>query len=224
MTRERKCAILWSAPFALWLGMLMALPATPACYAARTVAVALAGGVCFALSKPERDRSAAADRRPGSAAARAACAAFIGFAVAFLWIWPERFGFYVRWLTLQNAADPAPSPYAAAPAWLVAVRLAGSAFVIAPAEELFFRSFLYRRLQSPHWLDVPHRRFDPAAFAWTVALFALEHDRPLVAALAGAAYGFAYLRGGVWCAVGAHALTNLALGAWVVSQGAWQFW
>lgn len=219
MTRERKCAILWSAPFALWLGMLMALPATPACYAARTVAVALVGAVCFALSKPERALSADADRRLGPAAA-----AFIGLAVAFLWIWPERFDFYLRWLTLQSAADPAPSPYATAPAWLVAVRLVGSAFVIAPAEELFFRSFLYRRLQSPHWLAVPHRRFDPSAFAWTVALFALEHDRPLVAALAGAAYGFAYLRGGIWCAVGAHALTNLALGAWVVSQGAWRFW
>jgi CAAX prenyl protease-like protein len=104
------------------------------------------------------------------------------------------------------------------------VRLAGSAFVIALAEELFFRSFLYRWLQNRAWTTVSPRAFDPNAFLWMVALFALEHDRWLAGAMAGALYGLVYLRKGLAAAVLAHMVTNLGLGLYVIWRGEWGFW
>ena len=91
---------------------------------------------------------------------------------------------------------------------MIAVRLVGSAFVISVAEELFFRKWL----------------IGFAGFWWMVALFAVEHDRWLVAALCGIAYGWLYLRRGLLSAIIAHATTNLVLGLWVLKTGQWQFW
>ena len=103
-------------------------------------------------------------------------------------------------------------------------RLFGSAFVIAPAEELFFRSFLYRRLQSPEWRDDSLRRFDMSAFLWMAGLFALEHNRIVAAVVAGAAYGIVYIRRGIGAAIIAHVVTNLVLALYVIKTGAWAFW
>ena len=57
-----------------------------------------------------------------------------------------------------------------------------------------------------------------------VALFAVEHDRWLVAAICGIAYGALYLRRGLGAAIVAHVTTNLVLGLWVLKTGQWQFW
>ena len=43
-------------------------------------------------------------------------------------------------------------------------------------------------------------------------------------AVAGAVYGLLYLKKGLLAAIVAHALTNLALGLYVLKTGAWQFW
>ena len=97
---------------------------------------------------------------------------------------------------------------AASGAGLIALRLVGSAFVISVAEELFFR----------RWL------IGFAGFGWMVALFAIEHDRWLVGAVAGAVYGWLFLRRGLGAAIVAHATTNLVLGLWVLRTSQWQFW
>ena len=126
-----------------------------------------------------------------------------------------------------QAASPGQSPYdPAVCGWtLTWVRLAGSAFVIAPVEELFFRSFLYRWLQKGDWTKVPLSRFDLAAFLWTAGVFALEHHTRLAAgAMAGAAYGLLAVRRGLGAAIVAHVVTNLALGLYVVQTGEWGFW
>ena len=157
----------------------------------------------------------------------AAVGALAGLAVAAAWIAPEFSPFYRKWLCLgTDPASGAPSPYSPEVCgwFLTLARLAGSAFVIAPAEELFFRSYLYRRLQSANFTAVPLSRFDAQAFLWTVFLFTLEHDRPVVAALAGAAYGLLAVKAGIWPAIMAHAVTNFALGAYVVLAKAWAFW
>ena len=107
---------------------------------------------------------------------------------------------------------------------LTIVKLIGSAFVIAPVEEVFFRSFLYRRLQARDFRAVPLSRFDLSSFLWMVFLFTLEHDRPVVAALAGAAYGLLAIRFGLGSAIVAHVVTNLALGLHVICRGEWWFW
>ena len=91
-------------------------------------------------------------------------------------------------------------------------------------EEVFFRSFLYRRLQARDFRAVPLARFDLSSFLWMVFLFTLEHDRPVVAALAGAAYGLLAIRFGLGAAIVAHVVTNLALGLHVIYWGEWWFW
>jgi CAAX prenyl protease-like protein len=100
----------------------------------------------------------------------------------------------------------------------------GSAFVIAPAEELFFRAFLYRRLQSDDWCKVDRKHFDLSAFLWTTGLFAVEHNRIAAAVMAGVFYLFAYRRYGMFAAALAHVVTNLLLALFVLYSGVWSFW
>lgn len=151
----------------------------------------------------------------------------VGLVVAFVWIWPERFEWYCAYLTIGGGSSASgASPYSPdVCGWpLTIARLVGSAFIIAPAEELFFRSFLYRRLISTDWRTVPPRRFDLSAVVWSVALFALEHDRIVVAAFAGAAYLAVYMRFGLAAAAISHSVTNFALGVYVIVTGSWCFW
>ena len=92
--------------------------------------------------------------------------------------------------------------------WMKLIRLGGSAFVISVAEEMFFRRWLMRF----------------AGFWWMVALFAIEHDRWLAGAIAGALYGWLALRKGLVSAIVAHVATNLALGMYVLETKAWELW
>ncbi len=154
----------------------------------------------------------------------------VGVVVTVLWIAPESSGFYRTWFCWPigslPAASPSPSPYEPAVCgWALTVaKLIGSAFVIAPVEEVFFRSFLYRWLQKRDFRSVPLSRFNLSAFLWMVLLFTLEHDRPLAAAVAGALYGLAAIRFGLASAVVAHVTTNLLLALYVIRQNAWAFW
>ena len=53
----------------------------------------------------------------------------------------------------------------------------------------------------------------------------LAHTLWLAAIVAGLAYAWLYRRtGSLWIAVIAHAVTNGALGVWVVTTGNWAFW
>ncbi len=108
---------------------------------------------------------------------------------------------------------------------LTLVRLAGSAFVIAVAEEFFWRGFLCRWIQNIDFLDVDIGKFAPFAFFVTVALFGAEHTEWLMGALTGVLYGLFFLRTrDIWAAAVAHVTTNLLLGVYVLVFGAYQFW
>ena len=63
-----------------------------------------------------------------------------------------------------------------------------------------------------------------SAFLWTTALFALEHDRYLAGAMAGAAYGALAIRKGLGAAIVAHVTTNLVLAVYVIARSEWAFW
>lgn len=194
---------------------MMTLPATAGAYAVRTACAAAALAFSCAALRP------AFRLRPRAAV----WGVLIGLAVLVLWIAPEKWPWYRTYLTL-GGTFAGPSPYdPAVCGWpLTLTRLAGSAFVIAAAEELFFRGFLYRWLQNRDWRAVDPRRFDMSAFLWTTGLFALEHDRWFAGALAGALYGFVSLRQGLGAAVLAHIVTNFALGLYVIFRGEWGFW
>ena len=213
---------IWTAvlPFATWIGLQTILPATAGADAARTAATAVVGLICLAFHIKARKAPKVLNAIIGLVAGLVVCA---------LSIWPDSFSWYRIWLCWPIGSPPAPpaaSPYdPAVCGWtLTIVKLVGSAFVIAPVEEVFFRSFLYRWLQNRDFAAVPLSRFDLSAFLWMVFLFTLEHDRPLAAAMAGGIYGLLAIRWGLGSAIVAHVVTNLALGLHVIYHGAWAFW
>ncbi len=214
-----------TAPYLCWMALLLALPAQPGFYALRTLcaAVLLVPALRFLAQSPRTDLG----EEPPRTGSILFWGTLTGLVVFLLWVAPESWGWYQKLFILGDlpAAD-APAPYDPANCgWpLTLARLAGSAFVIAPAEEFFFRGFLYRRLQSADWTRVPPSRFDASAFLWTVGLFALEHNRWLAGALAGALYGWVALRKGLWAAILAHVVTNLVLALYVIESGEWAFW
>lgn len=111
-------------------------------------------------------------------------------------------------------------------AWLfIVTRILGSALVVPPLEEIFYRSFFYRYVAKVDFLSVPLNQFLPIPFAVTALLFGLVHNQWLAGIICGAAYQWLVIRKGrLGEAMTAHAITNFLLGAWVVWRGAWQFW
>jgi CAAX prenyl protease-like protein len=108
---------------------------------------------------------------------------------------------------------------------LITARFIGAALVVPVMEELFWRSFLMRWIQHPRFETVDPRRVGPRAIVLSTFVFVLAHTMWLAAVVAGLAYAWLYIRSGtLWAPVLAHAVTNGALGAWVVATGQWQFW
>ena len=127
----------------------------------------------------------------------------------------------------EPAAFADTSPYAPAVAgWGLALcRLLGSAFVIAVAEEFFWRGFLARTLVRPAFETVDLGAWHPGRFLLVAVLFGLEHQRWAVGIAAGLVYGLLAVRTrDIWSAVTAHVITNLLLGLYVLRAGAYRFW
>ena len=189
------------APYAAWMVLMAVLPATATAYAVRTAATAALFAAAAASLKLKVE-SLKCWKRSDLVLGLA-----VGLVVFAIWILPEQFDWmwYRKWCIIGEGGTQA---VAEASAVMIAVRLIGSAFVISVAEELFFRKWL----------------IGFAGFWPMVALFAVEHDRWLVAAICGVAYGWLYLRRGLGAACVAHVTTNLVLGLWVLKTGQWQFW
>ena len=94
------------------------------------------------------------------------------------------------------------------------------------AEELAFRSFLIRRIISPHFESVASRSVTLVPVLISAIAFGLLHgDRWLAGTIAGLLYAFAYLRRGrIGDAVAAHAATNALLAGYVLLLGKWSLW
>lgn len=104
-------------------------------------------------------------------------------------------------------------------------RLLGLAVVVPLAEELFWRSFLMRWLERQDFLAVAPARVGARALIVTSVLFALEHTQWLAGLMAGAVYGWIYMRTGkLWVPLLAHALTNALLGGYILMTRDWRFW
>jgi CAAX prenyl protease-like protein len=108
---------------------------------------------------------------------------------------------------------------------LIVVRWIGAALLVPVMEELFWRSFLMRWIERAQFEAVPPRQVGFRAVMLSTFVFMLAHTLWLAAILAGVAYALLYIRSGkLWTAVLAHAVTNGALGIWVVATRNWQFW
>ena len=163
-------------------------------------------------------------------------AVLTGVAVFALWVtisdgWTTQQGLWGLSGAPQAAPALAWNPFATftdAPgiAWFfVAVRVIGSSIVVPPIEEAFYRSFVYRSLHASRFDQVSLGCFAWRPFLFTSLVFGFAHQEWLAAILCGAAYQWLVIRHGrLGEAMTAHAITNLLLGIWVVTTGAWQFW
>jgi hypothetical protein len=107
----------------------------------------------------------------------------------------------------------------------IAVRWVGAALLVPVMEELFWRSFLMRWIERVQFQSLEPRRIGLRAIVLSTFVFALAHTMWLAAVVAGLAYAWLYVRTGtLWTPVIAHAVTNGALGAWVVATRQWHFW
>lgn len=108
---------------------------------------------------------------------------------------------------------------------LALMRLAGAALVVPVMEELFWRSLVLRWLEGPEFAAVDPALVGMRALLLSSLAFGFEHSQWAAGIAAGLAYGWLYRRcGNLWIAVLAHAVTNAGLGAWVLANGAWQYW
>jgi uncharacterized protein len=146
----------------------------------------------------------------------------VGVVVFLLWIQLDE-----PWMRLGEAtAGFRPVDAQGELIWpLVLTRWIGAALLVPLMEELFWRSFLMRWLQSPRFEALPPQRVGFKAVVLSTFVFMLAHTLWLGAIVAGLAYAWLYMRTGkLWVAVIAHAVTNGVLGAWVVLTGNWGFW
>ena len=147
----------------------------------------------------------------------------VGLLVFVLWIHLD-----ASWMTLSLDATPIFIPTTAAGGldWpLIVARILGAALLVPVMEELFWRSFLMRWAQSPIFEGVSPSSVGVRAILISTFVFVLAHTLWLAAVIAGLAYTLLYIRSRkLWSAVIAHAVTNGALGVWVVATGNWQFW
>jgi CAAX prenyl protease-like protein len=217
-------ALLRIAPFALFM-LLLALRGFAAdgtwgfderwLYGASTVSVA-ALLIAFRREYGELYRPLWPDAREFALALGA------GVAVLLLWINLDE-----PWMRLGSAtAGFRPVDAQGELIWpLVALRWAGAALVVPIMEELFWRSFLMRWIDSPRFELVPPQRVTLRAIALSTFVFMLAHTQWLAAIAAGLVYAWLYVRTGkLWVAVLAHVVTNALLGGWVIFTGNWGYW
>ncbi|TMG75438.1 MAG: CAAX prenyl protease-related protein [Betaproteobacteria bacterium] len=108
---------------------------------------------------------------------------------------------------------------------LAALRLLGFALVVPVMEELFWRSFLLRWLDSRDFIAADPRRASPRALALSTALFASEHSLWFAGLIAGLTYNWIYVRTrNLWIPIASHAMTNGALGIWILATRNWALW
>jgi len=140
---------------------------------------------------------------------------------------------FVLWITLVPSSLDEGSPLgnglahlspARAIVWLF-FRIVGATITVPLAEELAFRGYLLRRLQSAAWRELPPEQSTWVSLLISSILFGVLHNHWLAGTLAGLAYAFAFRhRGRLLDAVLAHATTNALLSGYVLATGAWALW
>jgi CAAX prenyl protease-like protein len=109
--------------------------------------------------------------------------------------------------------------------FFVGVRTFGSAIIVPPIEEAFYRSFLYRWFIKLDFQSVPFNRLHWLSLFVTSLLFGLMHYQWLGGVLCGLIYQTLVIRKNrLGDAITAHAITNFLLGVWIVWKDAWIFW
>ncbi|HEY3602438.1 MAG TPA: CAAX prenyl protease-related protein [Chthoniobacterales bacterium] len=149
----------------------------------------------------------------------------VAFFVFAVWIAPQQFlGFPDRVVGFNlDALASSPPLY-----WtILSLRFLRLVVVVPLLEEIFWRGFLLRYLIAEQFDAVPFGTFSWFSFALVTLAFALSHARPdwPAALIAGVLYNVvAYRTKSLTSCALAHALTNLALGCWILATRQWGFW
>ncbi len=108
----------------------------------------------------------------------------------------------------------------------LAIRFLGLALVVPIIEEFFLRGFIMRFVVREDWWDVPFGHVTPLAAVLGTAVPMLMHPAELLAAFVWfSLVTWLMIRTkNIWDCVTAHAVTNLLLGIYVVTQHQWQLW
>jgi len=105
------------------------------------------------------------------------------------------------------------------------VRTLGSAIVVPPLEEVFYRSFLYRYCVRTDFENMPLNRFHPTSFIVISLVFGLVHFQWIGGILCGVIFQWLVIRKNrLGDAMLAHGITNFLLGLWIYWKGDWKFW
>ncbi len=141
---------------------------------------------------------------------------------------------FVLWINLDQSwavtgqpatFDPTRSKDADLDLVLVFFRLLGMAIIVPVMEELFWRSYLLRRIDSEDFLAGDPGKAGFYAILISTILFASEHNQWFAGLLAGLIYTLVYMRTrNLWLPIISHAVTNAALGWWILVTGEWKFW
>jgi CAAX prenyl protease-like protein len=152
----------------------------------------------------------------------------IGVAVFAIWVGLDPF--YPKNEVLMKVGKPW-NPFkefgeGSALGWFfVAVRTFGSAIVVPPIEEAFYRSFLYRWFVRTKFTELPLKHWHALSFVVTAIIFGMVHYQWLAGILCAMSYQWlAKRRDRLGDAMLAHGITNFLLGIWVVWKDAWIFW
>jgi CAAX prenyl protease-like protein len=149
---------------------------------------------------------------------------FVGLVVCVLWVGIHELVPYPQ-LGSRSAFDP--TPLQGSPWWVafLTIRLYGLIIMVPVMEEIFWRSFLLRYLTDPDFRRLPVGTFSASSLGIMVAASALAHPEWLVAIVASLAYALWLRRTrSLFGAIVAHGTTNAALGGYVLTTGAWQYW
>ena len=117
----------------------------------------------------------------------------------------------------------------ATPAWsyiFLAIRFVGLALVVPIIEEFFLRGFLMRSVVNETWWTVPFGTLTRDAAVIGTAVPMLMHPGELLAAFVwfSLVTWLMFRTKNIWDCVATHAVTNLLLGIYVVTQHQWQLW
>jgi uncharacterized protein len=111
-------------------------------------------------------------------------------------------------------------------AWFfVAVRTLGSAAIVPPIEEVFYRSLAYRYVVREDFTNLPLNHRHWLSFVAISLMFGFMHYQWLSGILCGLIYqGLVLRKNRLGDSMTAHAITNFLLGIWVVWKNQWQYW
>jgi exosortase E/protease (VPEID-CTERM system) len=177
------------------------------------VRVALSGIVLWYFASTYRTLNWRIDSR----AIGLGCAAFV------IWVGMEALVGSVSKSDMPAALSQAPATWSMA--WIL-VRIFGSVLTVPIAEELAFRGYLMRWLDSEDFHSVAAGSVSWMAILFSSLAFGILHgERWFAATMAGVIYAIAYRRrGSIGDAVAAHVTTNALIAIAVLAANRWQFW